>query len=139
MQFDRSLGFVIGETSAKMKNNLAKALKPYNVTPEQWVLLVHLWDDDGITQKELAEKSNKDQPTTTRILDKLEKRGLLYRTADPNDRRAFLIYLTNEGKDAKEPLTGLARKALAIALHGLSNEEQELLRGLLKRIINNLS
>lgn len=138
MYSGRSLGFIINATNTKMKNHLAKALKPYNVTPEQWALLIQLWEQEGITQKELSKKSLKDQPTTTRILDKLEKRGLIRRQANPEDRRAFLIYLTNEGRNMKAPLTGLARQALAEALRGFTDQDQTQLRNLLNRIIDNL-
>ncbi|MBK5262088.1 MAG: MarR family transcriptional regulator, partial [Peptostreptococcaceae bacterium] len=74
IQFEQNLGFIISRTNTKIKNNLAKALKPYNITHEQWPLLKWLWVQDGISQKELSEKSFKDQPTTARILDKLEQR-----------------------------------------------------------------
>lgn len=132
------MGFIISVTNTKMKNNLAKALKPYHVTPEQWALLIHLWERDGITQKELSEKSLKDQPTTTRILDKLEKRELIRRQANPEDRRAFLIYLTKEGREIRAPLTSLARQALTEALQGFSEQDRTQLRNLLYRIIDNL-
>jgi len=121
-----------------MKNTLAKALKPYNITHEQWPLLIRLWIKDGISQKELSEKSFKDQPTTTRILDKLDRRGLIRRQANSADRRISLIYLTKEGQEIKDPLIPLARQALEQALEGLSEQEQTQLKNLLNRIGNNL-
>lgn len=121
-----------------MKNNLAKALKPYNVTQEQWPLLKWLWVQDGISQKELSEKSFKDQPTTTRILDKLEQRGLIRRQANSVDRRVSLIYLTSEGREIRGLLIPLARQALEQALQGLSEQEQVQLKNLLNRIGDNL-
>ena len=121
-----------------MKNNLAKALKPYNVTHEQWPLLKWLWEKDGISQKDLSEKSFKDQPTITRILDKLERRGLIRRQANSADRRVSLIYLTNEGHEIRDSLIPLARQALEQALLGLSEQEQAQLKNLLNRIGDNL-
>lgn len=121
-----------------MKNNLAKALKPYNVTQEQWPLLIQLWVQDGISQKELSEKSFKDQPTTTRILDKLERRRLIRRQANSVDRRVSLIYLTSEGHEIRGQLIPLARQALEHSLHGLSEQEQAQLKNLLTRICDNL-
>jgi len=122
-----------------MKNNLGKSLKPYNVTHEQWTLLKWLWAKDGISQKELSERSFKDQPTITRILDKLERRGLIRRQIDAEDRRVSLIYLTNEGQAIKGPLIPLARQALDQCLDGLSKQEQEQLKNLLNRISDNLA
>lgn len=138
IHFEENLGFIIGVTSTKMKNNLAKALKPYNVTHEQWTQLKWLWVKDGISQRELSEKSFKDQPTTTRILDKLERRGLIRRQADSVDRRVSLIYLTKEGQEIRGPLLPLSLQALEQALQGLSEQEQAQLKNLLRKIINNL-
>jgi len=121
-----------------MKNKLAKALKPYNVTQEQWPLLIRLWVKDGVSQKELSEKCFKDQPTTARILDKLERRGLIRRQANTEDRRVSLIYLTSEGHDMRGPLIPIARQALEQALQGLSEQEQDQLKNLLNRIGGNL-
>ncbi|WML42955.1 MarR family transcriptional regulator [Neobacillus sp. PS3-40] len=138
MYFERSLGFMISATNTKMKNHLAKTLEPYNVTHEQWVLLIRLWEQDRISQKELSVKSMKDQPTTARILDKLEKRGLIQRKANPEDRRSFLIYLTKEGQELETPLKGLVRQEMLKSFRGLTDEDQTQLRVLLKRIMDNL-
>lgn len=138
IHYEENLGFIIGLTSAKMKNNLGKALKPYNITQEQWTLLIRLWVQDGIPQKELSERCFKDQSTTTRILDKLEVRGLIRRQADSTDRRVFLIYLTREGQEIRGLLIPIARQALAQALFGLSEQEQVQLKSLLNRIGDNL-
>ena len=121
-----------------MKNNLGKALKPYNVTHEQWPLLKWLWVQDGISQKELSKTSFKDQSTITRILDKLERRGLIRRQADSTDRRVSLIYLTTEGLKIRDSLTSLAQQALEQALQGLSDQEKVQLKNLLNRISDNL-
>lgn len=121
-----------------MKNNLAKALKPYNVTHEQWPLLKWLWEQDGISQKELSGKSLKDQPTCTRILDKLERRGLIRRQANSVDRRVSLIYLTSEGQEIRDSLLPLARQVLEQALQGLSEQERAQLKNLLNKIYDNL-
>ena len=138
IQFEQNLGFIISRTNTKIKNNLAKALKPYNITHEQWPLLKWLWIQDGISQKELSEKSFKDQPTTARILDKLERRGLIRRQADAEDRRVTLIYLTSKGQEIKDPLIPLALQSLEHALQGLSEQEQDELKNLLNRIEDNL-
>lgn len=101
-------------------------------------MLKWLWIQDGISQKELSEKTFKDQPTTTRILDKLERRGLIRRQADSEDRRVSLVFLTSEGQEIRGPLISLARQALEQALEGLSEQEQDQLKNLLGRISDNL-
>ena len=68
-----------------------------DVTPEQWVVLFRLYEREGLTQSELGDRTVKDKTTVTRILDRLEKKGLLYRRRDTRDRRSQRIYLTESG------------------------------------------
>jgi len=138
MENKESVVSTIGKACMKIKNDLAKELKPYRVTSEQLVLLSKLWHQDGISQKELAKKCLKDQPTTTRILDKLEVRGLITRQINLEDKRAFMIYLTDEAKELRIPLITVASRHMGKALIGVSKEEQAQLKVLLNKIINNL-
>lgn len=72
-----SIGFHLGYTYRRASHLFANALKPYDITPEQWLVLYHIGEHEGLNQKEVAAKADKDQPTTTRILDLLEKKGIL--------------------------------------------------------------
>jgi len=101
---DESLGFRLGMTYRKASQILTQRFKPYDMTPEQYTLLVRLVEEDGINQKELAQRTARDQPTLTRILDVLERKGLVRKETDPSDRRAFLLYITDEGRKKAEEL-----------------------------------
>lgn len=68
---DESIGFVVNQTALKLRTEMARRLKPFGLTPEQWSVLNRLAEQDGISQRELATRTFKDQPTTARILDKL--------------------------------------------------------------------
>ena len=135
---DESVGFLISKTSLKMKNHLYQHFKPFDITSEQWGLLARLWETDRVSQKELADKTCKDQPNITRILDKLEGKGLIKREANPDDRRAFVVHLTDEGQKLKEVLVPIVKESLALALKGIPHDEVEQLKGLLNKIYNNL-
>ncbi len=134
---DDSVGFIISRTASKMKNCLHQNFKPYDITTEQWGLLNRLWEKDGVSQKVLSEKSFKDQPNITRILDKLEDKGFIRREVDPDDRRAFLIFLTKEGRELKNILIPVVKETLEVALKGFKTEEVEQLKNLLNRIYFN--
>lgn len=69
--------YTLNRLIVKIKKNMAKQIKPYDVTLEQWSLLTRLWKDDGISQTELAVRTNKDLPTVTRSLVKLKEKGLI--------------------------------------------------------------
>lgn len=135
---DESVGFIMNKTNMRLKNELAQNIKPHGVTPEQWGILNRLWEKDGISQKDLSGKSFKDQPTTARILDILEKKGLVERRANPADRRTYLLFLTDEGLDLRNRLVPLALKTLEKALKGFSKEEVDKLMEWLNKIYSNL-
>lgn len=136
---DESLGFIINRTNQKLVNYFTRRLRPYGITPEQWGVLNRLWEKDGIPQKDIAELTIKDQTTLTRILDKLERKGLVKRQTSSSDRRVFLIYLTDEGRDFENRLVPIANEVLGNALEGLSEQETEQLKTLLNRILWNVA
>jgi len=94
-----------------------------------------LWEEEGVTQRDIAEKSKVENSTTTRTLDKLEKLGLVERQADPNSRRSFRIYLTDEGRALKETLLPIPIKVNKEILSSLElNEQKEMIRLLQKMV-----
>ncbi|GAB6181251.1 MarR family transcriptional regulator [Desulfotomaculum defluvii] len=135
---DNSLGYILNRTNTRMKNNLLHHFKDYNVTPEQWAVLNRLWQREGISPKELAELTSKDQPTTVRILAKLEKKGFITREVNPEDNRAYQIFLTSEGRDLKDKLFPLAFEALNESIKGLDKEQIEVVKEVLNKIFENL-
>lgn len=135
---DESLGFIINRTNQKLSNYLTRKFKPYDITPEQWGVLNRLWEKDGISQKEISVITIKDQTTLTRILDKLETKGLIKRQTSPDDRRSFLIFLTDAGRSIEDILVPIAYEALDDALQGLSEEEIKQLKVLLNKIFVNV-
>ncbi len=135
---DDSLGFVMHRTSLRHKCEMGRRFKAYDITTEQWVALCRLREQDGLSQKELADRIDKDQPNLTRILDKLEQKGLIRRADNANDRRAFFIYLTPAGEALMEKLIPIAERVSIDATDGFTQEESELLKNLLNRIRRNL-
>ncbi len=136
---DESLGYIINRTALRLKHELQQAFKTkgYDVTPEQWAILNRLWEQEGLSQVELAERTFKDKPNVTRMLDVLERRNLIFRQKDGNDRRAFQVYLTEEGQKLKDKLIPLATEVLERGLKDLTHEEIESLKNKLDRIYNN--
>jgi DNA-binding MarR family transcriptional regulator len=135
---DGSLSFVISKAALRIKSELGRRIKAYDVTPEQWVLLHRLWEKDGLSQKELAAQIVKDQPNTTRILDKLGQKGLIRRANNADDRRAFVISLTDAGRELVSILFPLVQEVRENACRGVSDEEIALLKSLLNKISKNL-
>lgn len=135
---DDALGFIMNRTSTRFKNELGRRFKPYDVTPEQWVVLHRLGEEDGLSQKELAARIFKDQPNTTRILDKLEQKKLIVRSDSRDDRRAFRVHLTDGGKSLLSTLMEIALRVRSDACRGLDDKEMARLKSMLNRIWRNL-
>lgn len=142
-QFRRGeLYFVITGTA---NTALARRLQKYfrdegiELTVEQWSVLVHLWKEDGVSQQELSFRTYRDKPSITRLVDNMQKLGLVERRDSPGDRRVNLVFLTEKGKSLKKSTTDLANKTLLEGLDGLSQEEIEIARRVLTRVYNNLT
>jgi DNA-binding MarR family transcriptional regulator len=96
----RAYFFKIDTTIKKIRNALQKQLTDagFDLTVDQWVLIDHIERQPGVSQNELAEMTFKDPPTVTRIIDLIEKKGLVERGLVPGDRRKFNLFLTDNGK-----------------------------------------
>lgn len=137
MEFDRetSFGWMINVLASQAAKKLEAQLKAHNLTVALWPTLMCLWEEEGVTQSEIAAKSKVENSTTTRTLDKLENLGLVERRADPNSRRSFRIYLTEKGRATKKTITPLPISVNQEMLSCLEAEEEaELIRILQKMV-----
>ncbi len=108
------------------------------ITPEQWIVLVRLWQRDRRTVSELSESTQRDKPTMSRILDSMERSGLVRRTADENDARTRIIELTREGKAMRKKLVPVAKSLVAQLEAGISEADLLTVRRTLRRMFENL-
>jgi DNA-binding MarR family transcriptional regulator len=106
-----------------------------DVTPEQFAVLITIRANSGVSQNEIARRGYKDKTNVARIIDGLEKRGLLARRPDAADRRAFRVELTTEGEGLMQQLFPIVARLNNAATQGLSTSEREMLLGLLERVM----
>lgn len=132
------IGFLIHRTSRLLQVELQKVLEPYDLTREQWPVLAMLWEEEGVSQNKIGAYLCKDQPTITRIIDRLEKKRLVKRVTNTRDRRAYRIFLTEEGKQLNEVLPKLVDDLLKRAQAGLTEEQVAALKQALPTIAGNL-
>jgi DNA-binding MarR family transcriptional regulator len=109
----------------------------FELTPEQWQVLVRLWERDGRTQSELCEATTRDAPTMSRILDTMRRGGLVARAVDPGDRRTRLVVLTPRGREARAILVPVVREMVARFEAGISEHDLEITRRTLRRLSEN--
>ncbi|KHK03686.1 MarR family winged helix-turn-helix transcriptional regulator [Desulfovibrio sp. TomC] len=133
---DRAIGYTVGHAAARIKMALRRAFAAagHDVTPEQWIVLYRLCETTGMTQVGLGERTVKDKTSITRILDRLETRGLISRRRDARDRRSQRLFPTPEGEDVVRALAPVVRNFAAIAYADLTDEEATILRRILARI-----
>lgn len=132
--------FLTGKVSTAISRRLQRNLKigKLNITSEQWTILYHLWQEEGLTQQELANLTFRDKPSITRLINNLEKMSLVIRVNDKQDRRSNLIYLTKEGRKLKEE--GMKQSAVTLneALKGLDLNELRAAQHILDQVFNNI-
>ncbi len=139
---DQALGFSIYRVYQGMRSEMYqrfRAAAGEEVTPEQWIVLVRLWEQDGRTQQELGDATLKDRSTLSRILDVMERRGWVVRQTHPEDGRSRLVHLTRAGRDLKSVLVPLAKTLVTDMTEGIPNADLEVLRRVLLRIHQNLA
>ncbi|WJH34659.1 MarR family transcriptional regulator [Paenibacillus sp. CC-CFT747] len=132
-------GYLTAMASRVMVRSLTLSLKPYDLTPEQWTVLKRLAEEDDITQKELALRSDKDQPTITRILDILERKQFISRKPNGEDRRSYRILITGKGREHQELVRPLLEEQFeSKLLNGISPEHLEIFKSVLFQMMDNL-
>lgn len=102
------------------------------------MMLVFLQDKDGATQQQMAEILGKDKTTITRLVDSMEKNGLLKRVRGEQDRRSRHIYMTQQGRSTLESLSVIAGKTLEEAKAGISEDKMKICREVLDELYLNL-
>ena len=105
----------------------------------QEMFLTALWEQEGITQSELAEQLLLQPATVTNTLRRLERDGLVDRRTDPDDQRVSRVYVTGKGRALEAPVRGKWSQLESESFAGLSAEERMLLRRLLLQVYRNLS
>jgi DNA-binding MarR family transcriptional regulator len=132
-------GYMVGRTAFTMKHKLHKLFKSkgYTATPEHWAMLNLLEEEEGLSQSEMAGKTTKDKANITRILDVMQRNGLIQRRKHENDRRAYKIFLTDKGRNLQHTLTQYVQEIDNQASAGLSEYELQELKRILKRMYAN--
>src|SRR5258708_6388140 len=96
----QNIVFLCAEFSHMFRLTLAEAFRRHQlqITTEQFSILVVLWYQDGIAQKEIGRQLNRDKTTLTRVIGNMEEKALVRQKTDAQDNRSKLVYLTRKGK-----------------------------------------
>jgi len=139
VSLDESIGLLSNQTNRKMLRYVNSELKGYDITLEQWVVLLILGKENIMNQKQLAEKLEKDQPTLARILDILERKKLIERQSIKEDRRSFLVHITTLGRSLKSEVAVFLEADFEKMLLGITEEKIQIYKEVLMQINYNIT
>ncbi len=131
---------ILDRTARRVKQFAQASFSVHGIdlTVDQWSVIKTLYEHQDLTHKDLSEKCGKDQPTMTRIVDLLLKKGYVQRIVHPNDRRSLHIQLTEAGQKQAKSLAPLVKDFRMKAWENLTEEDFENFTRILNTIYNNL-
>ncbi|WP_416401360.1 MarR family winged helix-turn-helix transcriptional regulator [Alicycliphilus denitrificans] len=136
-QVERSIGFQLRRITTLLGAEVERRMEPLGLTDAQWKPLLRLLLDPPGTAAALARMCHLDAGGLTRLLDRLEAKGLCQRERSLEDRRVVNIALTPEGRAVAERLPAILTGVQDELLAGFSEAEEALLRDFLARIYAN--
>ncbi len=134
MKFEDCLCFKLGKAARAMTRTYRSRLASHGLTHIQFFLLIALYEKEGMSVSELAAKVALDKSTMTGLIDRMEREGFVERHQNPNDRRAYCIYLTEKARDMRKDLISIYREVNSMYLHTLSEEEKRILEEIVAKI-----
>ncbi|RHX92638.1 MarR family winged helix-turn-helix transcriptional regulator [Leptospira stimsonii] len=137
---DTAFAYYFHRTDRLLRLHFTKLMSDYkeDITVEQWILLNQLSATGSASQTDLVDKTFKDRPNVTRLLDGLEKKDFVQREDDPDDRRKFQVVITKKGKALLERTLPLMIKERKFVYKGLSNSDLQVLKRISETIENNV-
>lgn len=132
------MAFLLSDLARMLKTYVDQQARQFGMTRAQWQVLSRLERSEGLKQAELAEMLDLQPITLTRLVDRLCANGLIERRADPDDRRAKRLFLTDEARPLMDRLAVFGEELMAEVLAGIDDGEVKLLLSKLGRAKENL-
>ncbi|MDO9498669.1 MarR family winged helix-turn-helix transcriptional regulator [Falsiroseomonas sp.] len=139
LPFDESLGYLVRDLNRRIQRNLQARIQPSGATLGAWYFLRVLWEEESLTQRELAQRIGMQEPTAVIALRGMEEAGWIIRDRSEEDRRKVHIRLTDAGRALRGTLLPEAKAVISQALGGMSAAEVDTLLDLLRRARANLA
>ena len=130
-----SAGYLANHMARLFAAGLQRRIAPLGLAPAQFMVLLELWQQDGLSQRELTQRLDVEQPTMANTLRRMERDGLIVRQPNKQDRRARLVCLTDKARALEEKATQAAKEQNRAALGGLNAQQQADLVNLMQLVI----
>ena len=137
MGFDKtaSAGFLANHMARLFAAGLQRRVAPLGLAPAQFMVLLELWQDDGLTQRDLVERLDVEQATMANTLARMDREGLITRRRSETDRRARVVEITPKARAMREAAIAAAKAQNEAALAGLTGTERDELLRLMRKVI----
>ncbi|MGR3291768.1 MAG: MarR family winged helix-turn-helix transcriptional regulator [Paracoccaceae bacterium] len=141
IQFEKIAIYWVNRLSALTRRDLGQRFKAagYDISPEEWAILLLLWQMDEQSPGEMSARTVRDPTTMTRLVDGMVRKAIVVRRTDKDDRRRSLICLTKRGHELQPILTGLAAPMLELCMDGITPHDAEITVNVLTRMVTNIS
>lgn len=134
---EESVGFLMRRVLLSITQETGRRLEPHGITHAQWQPLIKLLFGKASTVAELARELQMDPGATTRLLDRLEAKGLCRRIRSTTDRRVVNVELTPEGEQVSQHIPRALSEVMNCHLAGFTKSEWLALKGYLRRMLDN--
>jgi DNA-binding MarR family transcriptional regulator len=138
MSRQESLGYQVNHLARLLAQALAVRIAPYGVVPGQFAQLLALFEQDGLTQRELWDRVRIEQATMANTLQRMQRDGLVRCLPEPADGRRIRVYLTEHARAIQPDLYAALRAVNGAATDGLTDAEIAGYMNLMARLIHNL-
>lgn len=132
-----SVGYLVNRVRTSLFNAIDQELAPLEVTSAQYIIMAQLFYGMAESPSQLCQSISYDPGAMTRMIDRLEAKGVIRRVRHPQDRRALTLELTDEGKAVFPKLRISVISVMNRFLKGFTKTEARQLEGLLQRVLAN--
>ncbi|MCM2439377.1 MarR family transcriptional regulator [Agrobacterium vitis] len=139
MLFDRrqSPTYLVSQLAKEFARALQVRAEGLGFSAGQFPILLELWEEQGLTQKQLLERVAVEQATMANTLSRMERDGLIERKPHPTDRRAQLVFLTAKGDGLRDQAISAACEADEALFQGFRRFEKELMLEFIRQALEN--
>ena len=132
--------YLIGEIGKTLRDKVGTAIKKegYDISPEQFTILVMLFYQDGISQNEISTNLNRDKTTVSRVIGRMITNKLIVKKQVAEDKRENHIFITEKGKVIQEKLIAATGPIYTTALEGIDDKELTIVNTILLKVLNSL-
>lgn len=135
---DRWVGYIADNSSKIICDAFSEKVKKLGVTRVQWIALYYLGKEEFISQKELAERMNVKESSVARLLDRMERDGLVERLRSEDDKRVTNLVLTEKGRQHRTELLPEGERFEKLLHKNISDEEMQIFTKVLSKMVNNI-